>query len=252
VKPQRQWLRFVSQMAVGDPLSHRGLLIVSLPRNDAALAQAAKDAGADLLKVHVNVFHRASGTRFGSLDDEEDALERILAVGLPTGIVPGEDAMVTPGELPRLRRFAFIDAYVHRLPLFLYEAGVPVVPAVPHDYPATALGSLAALPGDWLEAALVAPDGYGRDPTAGDLVALAHLGAQTRRRLIVPTQRRIRPQDLPLYFAIPQVWALMIGAVVTGRAARAVARATEQFRRALDDLITTTPQPPASTEARAP
>jgi hypothetical protein len=145
--------------------------------------------------------------------------------------------MVAPDELPRLRRFAFIDAYVHRLPLFLYEAGIPVIPAVPHDYPATALGSLAALPGDWLEAALVPPDGYGRDPTAADLAALAHLGAVTRRRLIVPTQRRIRPQDVARYLTIPQVWALMIGAVVTGRTARGIARATEQFRRALDDLV---------------
>lgn len=222
---------------MADPLSRRGLLIVSLPRNDAALARAARDSGADLLKVHVNVYHRASGTRFGSLDDEEEALAQVLAVGLPTGIVPGEETMVAPDDLPRLRRFAFIDAYVHRLPLFLYEAGIPVIPAVPHDYPASAVSSLAALPGDWLEAALVPPDGYGRDPTAADLAALAHLGARTRRRLIVPTQRRIRPQDVPRYLAIPQVWALMIGAVVTGRTARGIGRATEQFRRALDDLM---------------
>jgi hypothetical protein len=219
-----------------DPLGRRGLLIVSLPRNDAALARAAASAGADLLKVHINVHHRASGTRFGSLDEEEAALQEILAVGLPTGLVPGEDEMVSPDEVGRLRRFAFLDAYVTRLPLFLYDAGVPVIPAIPHDYPPEALGSLAALPGEWLEAALVAPDGYGRHPAAGDLVALARLGASARRRMIVPTQRRVRPEDLPRYFAIPQVWAIMIGAVVTGRAARGVGRATEAFRRALDAL----------------
>lgn len=220
----------------GDPLGRRGLLIVSLPRNDVALARAAAAAGADLLKVHINVHHRASGTRFGSLDEEEAALEEVLAVGLPTGLVPGEDEMVSPDEVGRLRRFAFLDAYVTRLPLFLYEAGVPVVPAIPHDYPPEALGSLAALPGEWLEAALVAPEGYGRHPTAGDLVALARLGAAARRRMIVPTQRRVRPDDLPRYFAIPQVWAVMIGAVVTGRTVRGIGRATEAFRRALDAM----------------
>ena len=184
--------------AAGDPLGRRGLLIVSLPRNDAALAKAAASAGADLLKAHINVRHRASGTRFGSLEDEEDRLDAILKVGLPTGLVPGEEMMVTREEIPRLRRFAFLDAYVHRLPLFLYDVGVPVIPAIPHDYPHDAMGSVTALPGDWLEAALVPPEGYG---------------------------------------AITHVWAVMIGVIVTGRAARSLGRATEAFRRALDGLL---------------
>jgi hypothetical protein len=220
-----------------DPLASRGLLIVSLPRNDAAFARAAANAGADLLKVHVNVHHRASGTRFGSLEDEDDRLTEVLAVGLPTGLVPGEDAMVTLDDSPRLRRFAFLDAYIARLPLFLYEVGVPVIPAIPHEYPAETLGALDALPGEWLEASLVPPEGYGLDPVADDLVALARLGRVARRRMIVPTQRRIRPEDLNRYFALPEVWAIMIGAVVTGRTARGIGRATESFRRALDRLF---------------
>ncbi len=219
-----------------DPLARRGLLIVSLPRNDATLARAAAEAGADLLKVHVNVHHRASGTRFGSLDDEEDDIGKILAVGLPTGLVPGEEAMVTVDDLPRLRRFAFLDAYIARLPLFLYEAGVPVIPAIPHDYPPDALGALGAVPGEWLEAALIPPQGYGLDPVADDLVALARLGQRARRHMIVPTQRKIRPEDLGRYFAIPDVWAIMIGAVVTGRTVRGLGRVTASFRRALDGL----------------
>jgi len=222
---------------VTDPLSRWGLLIVSLPRNDGALARAAADAGADLLKAHVNVHHRASGTHFGSLDEEEEGLAAVLGAGLPTGLVPGEEVMVAREQLPRLRRFAFLDAYVTRLPLYLYDAGVPVIPAVPHDYPPELLGSLGALPGDWLEAALVPPLCYGLDPVADDLVALARLGALTRRRLIVPSQRRIRPEDLGRYFAIPQVWAVMIGAVVTGRTARSIGQATEAFRRAMDALF---------------
>ncbi len=217
-------------------MTRRGLLIVSLPSNDAALARAAAEAGADLLKVHVNVRHRASGTRFGTLDEEEGRIDGVFGAGLPVGLVPGEEAMVAQEQVPRLRRFAFLDAYVTHLPLFLYDAGVPVVPAIPHDYPSEMYGSIDALPGGWLEAALVPPEGYGLDPTADDLVAIARLGAVTRRRLIVPTQRRIRPEDLERYFAISHVWAVMIGAVVTGATAAALGRATAAFRRALDGL----------------
>jgi hypothetical protein len=96
---------------------------------------------------------------------------------------------------------------------------------------------VSALPGEWLEAALVPPQGYGLDPVAGDLVALARLGALTRRRLIVPTQRRIRPADLARYFVIPEVWAIMIGAIVTGRSARGIGRTAAAFRQALDGLF---------------
>ncbi len=219
------------------PLDRRGLLIVSLPRNDAALARAAAEAGADMLKVHINVHHRASGTRFGSLDEEEQDLSAVLAAGLPTGLVPGEEVMVTQEEMPRLRRFAFLDAYLTRLPMFLYDASVPVIPAIPHDYSPQELGALGALPGDWLEAALVPPEGYGLNPAAGDLAALARLGEATGRRMIVPSQRRIGPGDLARYFAIPQVWAVMIGVVVTGRTPRSIGLATGAFRRAMDGLF---------------
>ncbi|MGH2405223.1 MAG: hypothetical protein ACRDGN_12285 [bacterium] len=219
------------------PLDRRGLLIVSLPRNDAALARAAAEAGADMLKVHINVRHRASGTRFRSLDEEEEDLTAVLAAGLPTGLVPGEETMVTREEIPRLKRFAFLDAYITRLPAFLYDAGVPVIPAIPHDYPPEALGAIRAFPGDWLEAALVPPEGYGLEPAAGDLGALARLGSATGRRLIVPSQRRIGPENLARYFAIPQVWAVMIGVVVAGRTPETIGRATTAFRRATDGLF---------------
>src|SRR3990170_2178975 len=161
------------------PLDRRGLLIVSLPRNDRDPARAAIEGGADLLKGHVDVHHPASGTVFGSLQEEMERLDAILDLDVPTGLVVGEERMVSRVELPLLRRFAFLDAYLTYLPLYLYAAGVPVVPAIPHDYPADALSFLRALRGEWTEAALVAPDGYGKPPGAGGLGGLAHGGELT-------------------------------------------------------------------------
>lgn len=219
------------------PLDRRGLLIVSLPRNDRDLARAAIDGGADLLKVHANVHHRAAGTVFGSLQEEMDRLTAILDLGMPTGLVVGEERMVSHEELPLLQRFAFLDAYLTYLPLYLYAAGVPVVPAIPHDYPADALSFLRALPGEWAEAALVAPDGYGKPPAAGDLVALARVAELTGRHLIVPTQRAIHPDDLGRYFEVPAVWAVMIGVIVTGMGPSSIQAATQAFRQKLEHLF---------------
>ena len=224
-------------MRPSDPLGRRGLLIVSLPRNERELARAAIDGGADLLKVHVNVHHHASGTTFGTLAAERLGLEAILDLGTPTGLVPGEEEMVGQDEVPQLRRFAFLDAYLTHLPLYLYTAGVPVVPAIPHDFPPDGLPFLRRLPGDWAEASLVHPDGYGRPPTAADLVALARAGDLSGRRLIVPTQRRMHPDDLGRYFELPAVWAVMIGAIVTGAGAAGIEKTTGAFRQGLDRLF---------------
>jgi hypothetical protein len=217
----------------------RGLLIVSLPRNEVDLAKAAADAGAEWLKVHVNAVHRASGTRFGSLAEERQRLEAILSVGPPVGLVPGEDEMITPDEVGAVRAmgFAFLDAYLHRLPLYLFDAGIPVIPACTAETPTAVLGGLADLPGEWLEAAVVHPSGYGRPPVAEDLALLAAVGEASGRRLIVPTQRAIRPEDLPRYFEIPSVDAIMIGAIVTGTDPASVGRATAAFRAELDRIF---------------
>lgn len=217
----------------------RPLLIVSLPRNDPALAAAARDGGADVLKVHVNVRHLASGTVFGSLAEERPRLEQILALGLPTGLVPGEDAMVAPEEMPAIRAlgFAFLDVSVASLAPHLYDAGIPVVPALLHSADPRHLVAARDLPGQWVEAAVVSPQGYGLPPAPADFDQLRRVGEVTGKRLIVPTQRRIAPADVGRYFAIPQVWALMIGAVVTGTDARSLGDATAAFRRALDRLF---------------
>ncbi len=203
------------------------------------LARAAREAGADLLKVHINVRHLASGTSFGSLAQERDRLHQILEVGLPTGLVPGEDIMVSPDELPELQAmgFAFLDAFVHVLPAFLFDVGIPIIPALPHSIDPRYLWLVRDLPGQWVEAAIVDPRGYGLPPVPEDFAALRIAGTGTRKHLIVPTQRRLLPTDLPRYFEIPEVIALTIGAVVTGSDAPSLGRATQAFRQAMDHLL---------------
>ncbi|MGH2400224.1 MAG: hypothetical protein ACRDFA_04180 [bacterium] len=218
--------------------NRRPLLIVSLPRNDVTLAVAAKESGAHVLKVHVNVRHLASGTVFGSLSQERPQLEKILALGLPTGLVPGEEQMIEPEEISEIRRmgFAFLDAFIDTIRAYFYEAEIPIIPALPHTSDETYVSRARGLPGEWIEAAIVPSAGYGRSPEPTDFDALRGVGKSTGKHLIVPTQRRVVPADVPKYFEIPQVRALMIGAIVTGVTPSGVAAATTAFRHAIDRI----------------
>ncbi len=147
--------------------------------------------------------------------------------------------MVSPDELPELSGmgFAFLDAFVHVLPAFLFDVGVPIIPALPHSIDPRYLRLVRDLPGQWVEAAIVDPRGYGLPPAPEDFAALRIVGTETRKQLIVPTQRRILPPDLPRYFEIPGMTALTIGAIVTGADPLSLGRATAAFRAAMDGVL---------------
>jgi hypothetical protein len=177
------------------------LLIVSLPRNDLDLARAAAEAGADYVKVHMNVEHRASGTRFGTFAEEVDTVRSIMrGINKPVGLMPGADpgALPTNDELAQLHAdgLAFVDIYTHHMPLRFLDL-----------------------------------------PTSLRLVvAFSHfriLQEYVDVPLIVPTQNAITPADA-VWLARDGVAGLMIGAIVTGTTANSIAAATAAFRCAID------------------
>lgn len=206
-------------------------VLVSLPRNDVDLARAAVDAGADGLKVHINVTHRASGTRFGSLAEERACLETILSLGLPTGIVPGASP-VAPALLRELARmgFAYIDVYgEHALPTYTEDC-VPATPMValgPHDHPAEA-AALADMGVMAFELSTLDPSRYGTSLTLDTVARLAATRAVTTLPLVVPSQHALTPDDLPV-LAGAGASSVLLGAVVTGTTVESVSRAVAQF-----------------------
>lgn len=56
-------------------------VLVSLGRHDLELAKAAVDAGVFGLKFHLNAYHRASGTTFGSFAEERPFIEALANWG---------------------------------------------------------------------------------------------------------------------------------------------------------------------------
>src|SRR5512137_366944 len=114
-------------------------LIVSLPGNDLELAHAAAEGGADAVKVHMNVVHRASGLSFGSFSEEMPRIRRITAeCGVKVGLMPGQQELPTIDELKSLivEGLDFIDIYAHHLPASYLALGkmIRLIPAVDHTW----------------------------------------------------------------------------------------------------------------------
>jgi hypothetical protein len=218
-------------------LGGRTRLLVSLPRNEVALARAAADGGADGIKLHVNVEHRASGTVFGPVDAEREAIEEIIALGLPVGVVAGGEGAVQRSEVRALVALGvdFIDAYLHHAPPW-YCTEAPAdgaMVALSHDDPIERAGALRSLGITAVEASLAAPEQYGSPLHLGRLTDIVRLREISGLPVVVPTQHAIVPEDVPaLVEAGPA--ALLIGAVVTGTDTEGVGRATTGFRAAID------------------
>lgn len=218
-------------------LAERPRLIVSLPANSPDLARAAADGGADALKVHLHVRHEASGTQFGDLAQERPALEQILAVGLPTGVVPGaEDQLPTPQEMSDLVAMGmdFFDLYAHDTPAWLVGfEGLTRGIAIDRAWETASLRQFAALGFELLEAAIVPHEGYGQPLSVADLAAYRRVREATNLPIIVPSQRALRPEEAPLLVGPIGLNAIMIGVIVTGREPGSVRAATERFVSAL-------------------
>ncbi|GAA4527075.1 hypothetical protein [Nonomuraea ferruginea] len=194
-------------------------VLVSLPRNETALAQAASDAGADGLKVHTNVRHRASGTDFGPLDAEREALRGILALGVPTGLVVGAAGSVSIAEMAAAREmgFDYFDVYAADAPAGYVEACGPVTPMValgPGDGPSQARAMVRRGCGA-LELSTLEPDRYGTPLSLATLARLEAVASAVDVPVVVPSQHALVPDDLASLRDAGAA-AVLLGAVVTG------------------------------------
>jgi len=223
-------------------------LIVSLPRNDVSLAQAAAQAGADALKVHMNVEHRASGTRFGNFAKEAPQVQSIIqAVDIPVGLMPGAGVEILPTkqELEELcsAGLNFLDIYTHHMPLWFLDLPVRLMVALaefngfvePPFYsthffwpPEKNQNRI------WMcEASIFEPSQYGTSFTWHDYRLLRIIQEYVDVPLVVPTQKQITPDDAR-WLKRSGTGGLMIGAVVTGTTEESIATATAQYRAAID------------------
>lgn len=219
-------------------------LLVSLPRNDVELARAALRGGAQGLKVHINVVHFASGTRFGSLEEERDNLNAILeiahAANASVGIVPGATtdnnyAFASLADFAQLAQMGidYFDSYPGDAPAWtLSQQHLDVMLAAFNGGSTTQMQALERAGMRLCEASIMHHDDYGKDLNALDVAAYAELCAALKSPVIIPSQKRLTPGDIPALKA-SGARGVLIGAIVTGREAQSIEEATRAFRAAL-------------------
>lgn len=217
--------------------SSRPALIMSLPHNDPALCRAAFEEGADAVKVHINVDHRASGTHFGSLAEEGAAFREMLSAAPgPMGLVPGaslETAARDADEAARMG-FAFFSIYTHQMPVTLPK-GPAWMMACDGTYSLEEIAAMERMGAGVVEASIVPGTEYGQPLCMRDLLRYSAIAAHTSLPVVVPSQRCIRPEEIGA-LAQTGVRGIMIGAVVTGHTEEGIRRAVSAFRNAIDRM----------------
>lgn len=227
------------EMIQSNPFS----LVVSLPSNNLDLAKAALEGGAQAVKVHCNVWHRASGHTFGTYVENKAFLRDLIALcgDVPVGLVPGgADAFITPEERLELEAMGlgFFSAYSHHLPCHMMESQtLSKMVAIDYTYTDSTLAAVRSSDIDVLECSVQPGENYGTDLNYADILRYSHIAANAGKPCLIPTQRKIKPSEVKhLYNAGCK--AVMIGAIVMGKepGPEDVRTATAAFREAVEAL----------------
>lgn len=213
-------------------------LIMSLPKNDPEWCAAGFEAGADAVKVHINLHHNAGGEDLGGFAENENAFETMLSKAKgPMGIVPGADAQAIQKDIDRVKisGFDFISFYSKHLPVSVLPCSQALMAACDLHFTYEEIKAYEHVGAQVLEASVIPSDEYGQPLNFRDLALYRSIAVNTKLPVVIPTQRFIEPGDVK-YLAAAGVRGIMIGAVVTGKTCGGIVSAVKAFRKAIDEL----------------
>lgn len=215
-------------------------LIASIPENKYELAKAAWESGVDAIKVHINVFHRASQNTFGSLECMREEFTRIIKdCPVPVGIVAGEDAVLVEEILDDIVKmgFDFVSLHGHFTPAGLVKRDdVTNFYAVDYTYSYDEINAVSnSFVADILELSICEPSTYGTRLNARDLAKYERIAKNSNVPTVVPTQRLVKPCDVELLHKCG-VSAVMVGAISMGKTKESISETLKEFKKAIDEL----------------
>lgn len=218
-------------------------LLVSLPRNDLDLAKSALNAGADGIKVHLNVHHFASGQDYGNLEEQRDFFESLSKLKEETdcliGIVPGEgEKYCSEEDFKELKDMGvdFISSYVESLPAnMVFDKKFDVCGAISAVSDIT-VEEMNLVDIDVLEASVVNQKDYRTRLSLYDLAKYSSISKMSEKPVLIPTQKRIEPNEIELLYKAG-CKGIMLGAVVFDSTDKEqLYKRVKEYREVIDNL----------------
>jgi len=215
-------------------------LLVSLPENNYEFAKIAWESGADLIKVHINVFHTASQNNFGTIESEYKTFTKILKDSpIPVGIVIGNSVELAEESLNRVidMGFDFISLYGFDMPPILgINRSIETMYAINHTYSLEEIKYTANQNSfDCLEMSVLPSEKYGTRLNLRNLLKYKAIKESVNVPVVLPTQHLIKEEDIKeLYWA--GIDGLMIGAIVTSKNLAKFKETIMRFRKEINKL----------------
>lgn len=215
-------------------------LIVSLPKNDMALAKCAWENGADAIKIHINLSHHASHTQFQSYGQEALFIKTLLEQSpVPVGIVLGDNTLIAENAWHEISGlpFDFISLYGHHMPLVLGKTRkIKTFFAIDSSYSHEDVNQITTSEvADVLELSVLKKEEYGTRLSIKSLLMYENYVTHAHIPTLLPSQHLIYPSDLR-YLKEIGIKGVMIGAIVTGTTVETLKTAVAAFRKAIDTL----------------
>ncbi|KFL29443.1 hypothetical protein JP75_21040 [Devosia riboflavina] len=206
-------------------------IIVSLARHDLDLAKAALDGGAFALKTHLNAYHRATGTTFGTFEQERPFFEQLAKLGCPLLVMAGQETVPTASEMDALADLGFegFNVYIDHMRPHLLQSRLRPMPALSSTSTPEDIAEIAAVPGCIIEASIMEFGRYRTSMTDADLARYAEIAAAVDVPVIVPSQLKLTPQD-GLRLKAVGLAAPLLGAIVTGETPRSMGQSLQAWR----------------------
>src|SRR5215217_1883493 len=206
-------------------------IIVSLARHDLDLAKAALDGGAYAIKTHLNAYHRATGTTFGSFAEERPFFEELAKLGCPLLVMAGQETVPTAEEMDALHALGFegFNVYIDHLQPHLLQSKLRPMPALSSTSTPVDVRKIAAIPGCIIEASIMPFERYGTAMTKDDLRRYADIVAAVDVPVIVPSQLALTPKDA-VALREAGIAAPLLGAIVTGDTPQSMVKSVSTFR----------------------
>lgn len=210
-------------------------IIVSLPENRIDLADAAIRGGADALKFHINVSHRASGNHFKGIEHYIDNFREIRQkFSGPMGIVLGDSLnKVIDSDIEHLKEigFSYYSLYsTHIGSKTLLQGDLEQTVAINEEFSLEMVKAIDSFPIDAIELSIVKKEDYGQALSCKDLVVYKTIRDSTTLPLIVPSQKSITIDDLKILEKLG-INAVMLGVVTTGNTPESIYESISHFTK---------------------